>query len=114
MEDSDQVPVPREHCQFLQNLLEQNAHCIAPAGEDAEAVRDRAALDKFRRAIEDYLACCRLLKRTAPVAAGRFIDDFAPGRNGTWRWSAAIPVLYKSLRLPRCGGLNSKTSFSPA
>jgi len=104
---------PREHCQFLQNLLEQNAHRIAPAGEDAEAVRDRAALDKFRRAIEDYLACCRLLKRTAPVAAGRFIDDFAPWLERDLALERSNPGAVQILAPSQVRGLKFKNVFFP-
>lgn len=69
---------PQGHCQLLQELLEANAPLISREGCGEWDTRDNIALVKIRAAIQDYLSCCKLLKRTAPISPGQFVDGFSP------------------------------------
>lgn len=69
---------PQGHCRFLQDLVEANAAQIAPDGRGEVEIRDRIALDKVVAAIQGYLACCKLLQRTAPIGPGQFLEEFSP------------------------------------
>lgn len=69
---------PADHCQALRELLRENKSRLISQEASLPGARDRAAWVKLEASLEDYLICCRMLKRDSIMTPAEFAEDILP------------------------------------